>query len=68
MLFFEEIVEQDSEIFMGSLDVDTLENNERVGLTKRNLKNFHLLLQKKPILFLMESCTRKSIELLCVDL
>ena len=43
MLFFEEIVEQDSEIFMGSLDVDTLENNERVGLTKKELKELSSL-------------------------
>ena len=47
MLFFEEIVEQDSEIFMGSLDVDTLENNERVGLTKKELKELSSLATKE---------------------
>ena len=45
------------------------ENTEKVeGLSKIEFKELYLLLQKNPILFLMESFTSKSMELLWVHL
>ena len=80
--FVEEIVEQDSELFMGILDVDSfytkIPNQETINICTNTLfenteraeglskKEVNLSLPKNYILFWMENSTNKPMESLCV--